>query len=139
MLIDSAIMKIKCDKCSMEMSDEYTYYSFDVYKVDIYNNNKPELSQIIDDQLKVCSKDICTLCADEIFKLVIQNNEKEIKSKRIKRNYDACEITGEHMIGNYSYYYIVVDKVKVNVRSRIIDPSKRFVEFKSKSLSFIGS
>ncbi len=131
MLIDSKIMKIKCDQCGMEMHEEFTYYSFDVRKINIFNNIRPEVYQILDEPI-LYSKDICSLCANDVFNRVITINGKEIRKTRSIRPYDVCEITGEHMVGSYFYYYVTVDKVDVNVRLKSINASKRLLEFKCK-------
>ena len=120
---------IICDKCGMSIIDEFTYYSFDVRIVRIFNNSKREIDDILTEPINY-SKDICEGCGQSIFDTVIKINAKETKATRQRRNYDFCEITGRHLTGNYIYNYITVDKVSVVVAKRIVKADKRFIEFR---------
>lgn len=106
---------IICDNCGIVNKSEFTYYSLDFKKVEVYGNNKPSLQQILTLESSD-SKDICTACYDNIKKKIVEIYTSQMSNKfKAPARYIVCELTGKKLDGTYNYYYCVVSHVKVNI------------------------
>jgi hypothetical protein len=106
---------IICDNCGLALRSEFSYYSFDFKKVEVYNNSRPSLQHILSLDNNN-SKDICSICFAAIRKTIIQNYSSQMGPKhRPPAAHTTCEMTGKKMTGSYEYYYCVVSFVKVNI------------------------
>lgn len=105
---------IICDSCGLIYKSEFKYYSFDFKKVEIYNNNRQSLQQILSLAID-SSLDICTGCFEGIKKSIVKNYAGQMGSKwRPPQQHVVCELTGVKLSGTYNYYYCVVSFVNVN-------------------------
>lgn len=103
---------ISCDFCGIVFSDDFTYYSCDAREINVYAGNRQSIDNCLLEAI-VRSNEICPSCYANLGKKIISINSKEIKPVRTLRNYDLCELTGQHLKGDYQYYYVVIDKVEV--------------------------
>ncbi len=110
---------LACDSCGMVMNDDFTYYSLDARLINVYNNNRQSIDNCFLEEIAK-SNEFCPICYEQLAKKVVVINAKEIKPSRMVRNYDLCEVTGNHLKGDYKYYYIVIDKVNVKSTSNYI-------------------
>jgi hypothetical protein len=103
---------IACDHCGTTYRHDFTYYSFDFRSVAVTDNRKPSLEIIFSSQV-IFSIDTCSACFDKVKNLVIQNYNKIMSPQRRVRVETVCELSGEIMVGSYTYYHIEVIKVDV--------------------------
>jgi hypothetical protein len=107
---------IACDQCGTNYKTDFTYYSFDVREVNIYNSRRPSLDHIINSEI-VLSLDICQHCFSILKKTVVNNYQSAMVSdvrRRGKNNICICECCSDK-IGNNDFYYAIITQVKVNM------------------------
>ena len=115
---------IICDHCALNVVEKFTYYSFDAKEV-IVSNNSMSFSRAI---APAYSFDICQRCMEEIKTIII----KCYKPSRIADNRSCpkgifCDLSGIHMFGNFTCYYICVSIVVVDVN---MSPSTKVIDDK---------
>lgn len=103
---------IICDRCNMNVVEKFTYYSFDAKEVSVVNNSM----SFINSESSAYSFDICQRCMEEMKAIII----KCYKPSRIINNRSCpqgvfCDLSGIHMIGTFTCYYICVSIVIVNI------------------------
>lgn len=106
---------LKCDRCSIELIDDFTYYSYDCRKIRVYDGVKPSMFDALAQEIDK-SYDICSTCNEEICDRVVLNTRKMLPHLKADRNLTYCEITGKVYSGDYKYYYTTVDKVVVSTK-----------------------
>ena len=104
---------IICDHCSMSVIEKFIYFSFDLQELVVRNNIVPALKTTA---VPIFSFDICQHCMED-FKAIIL---KCYKPTRILPNRSCpqgifCDLTGNHMHGNFTCYCVNVSEVSVNI------------------------
>lgn len=103
---------VACDECGVGSRHDFVYYSFDFRAVDVYNNRRPALDQILHQPI-IFSTDVCAACYHKHATAVVANYNKIISPQRRVRPEIVCELSGAVLAGTYTYYYAVVTKVTV--------------------------
>ena len=104
---------ITCDKCGIDLSDNFTYFSHDLKKV---SQTKMRLDYFALKHLAVTeSYDLCTMCDNHIRDEVIKNHEV---TNRLKNDFH-CDISGVPLNTLDNYYHVVVSKVDVNFNNQV--------------------
>ena len=106
---------IVCDSCGMNVVEKFTYFSFDA-KVATVSNNAISFAHAA---APTYSFDICQRCMEEIKATIIRC----YKPSRIVDNRSCpqglfCDLSGVHMNGNFTCYYICVSIVVVDIHSK---------------------
>lgn len=103
---------IACDICGTTCQHDFKYYSFDIAQVDVYDNRKPPLQDIL--RLPVIfSVDVCTNCFEKYKTDIIKNYAKTMSKDRKPQLGITCELSGTKLFGTFTYYYVNVTYVNV--------------------------
>src|SRR5688572_33163009 len=102
---------ISCDHCGTSFRLDFTYYSFDFHKAEVYSNRRPDIESILKTSV-INSLDICTICFEQFKTTIINNYSKYVSSVRKARLELVCDLSGQVMVGTYVYYYINIIKVE---------------------------
>lgn len=103
---------IRCDRCGLDIVEKFSYFSFDIQEANVINNT-------ISLKPSTVSFDICPRCLEELKAIII----KSYKPYRIVNNRSCpggifCDLSGIHMIGTFTCYYICVSSVTVDIKSK---------------------
>ena len=112
---------IVCDRCGMSVLEKFTYFSFDANEVSVINNSMTFLKSAT----STYSIDICERCMEEIKAIII----KCYKPYRIVDNRSCprgifCDLSGVHLSGTFTCYYICVSSVMVDIQGNPITTVK---------------
>lgn len=105
---------ISCDLCGVNYRQDFTYYSFDFRPVTVVDNRRPSLDMIFSTTVS-SSLDVCGACFKQITDTVITHNKSQMSDKRRQQIHVNCELTGNKLIGSYTYYYCCVATVHVQM------------------------
>lgn len=95
---------LRCDYCNTIIKDDFVYYSFDFYLVDVINNVKNFSTDTV---LSVDFDEECMILYRERIKLAYAPP---------KTGMFRCDISGEAFgASNFKYYYCKVSKVAVSL------------------------
>jgi hypothetical protein len=104
---------IVCDKCHLELSNNFTYFSHDLK--DITQTNM-RLDYFALKHVAVAeSLDLCSMCDHSIRETVIKNHEV---TNQLKNDFH-CDISGVPLQTVASYYHVIVTKVDVNYSNQV--------------------
>lgn len=102
---------IRCDRCGVSHTNDFTYYSYDVRDVLVQNNYMPQLRY---NTPPVFSFDICEGCMTEIGELVKKNHKatKMLDHRKCPQGI-YCDLSQEHLNGTFTFHHTCITKVNV--------------------------
>jgi hypothetical protein len=109
---------IRCDRCYKSFTENFIYYSYDVRERVVTNNilPSPELKTI-----PTFSFDMCESCMVELGELVKKHyTPTKSPSNRLYPNGIYCDLSGNHLKGNYTFYHVAISKVQVQITGKQI-------------------
>lgn len=96
---------VKCDLCGCEMEGDFTYYSLDVREVAVKNNqHTPGISNLP----VIFSLDSCHKCVTGLGDTI------RVHYTPTKTGMN-CDLCGAQMRGDFTFYYVSVSAVAVNM------------------------
>lgn len=99
------ITGVKCDLCGEEHDGDFTYYSLDIREVTVVNNRNPVG---VSGLPIIFSLDACHKCVVGLGDTI----RVHYSPTRVGVNCDLC---GAQMRGDFTFYYIVVSSIVVNM------------------------
>lgn len=102
---DGFVIGVKCDLCGTEHVGDFTYYSLDVREVPVLNNKH---ATGISNLPVIFSLDSCHKCITQTGDTI------KIHYKPTKSGVN-CDLCGSEMRGDFSFYYINVSSVTVDI------------------------
>lgn len=105
---------IICDKCFTSFHNDFVYYSYDLRKCSVFNNNRLDMAMVMSDPI-IDSIDICTRCHGDIEARILSTYQSNMTQRVQARKYDLCEWSGKKLSGTYNYYYCVISKIDVRM------------------------
>ena len=104
---------IMCDKCGLDLSNNFTYYSHDLKKI---HQTKFRLDYFALKNTPVAeSYDLCTMCDNAVREAVIKNHAV---TNHMKNDFH-CDISGVPLHTLENYYHVCVAKVDVSFNNQI--------------------
>ena len=103
---------IRCDRCGLILRKQFRYFSYDLKAMAVRNNILPPFTY----DGKICfSLDVCEGCHQTICDLVVKMYRPTLALPgRVYPKGIVCNVTGQLLQGNYTFYNCIVTGVIVD-------------------------